>query len=230
MHFLFKIFGDLFGNLALTLSAQLSFQNVYEFGLSILSAVSSHPVTLIGLPKDTLSDLVRTLLHTVNRDFQSCPCPENFLVREPSAVDPDTGAQKVILIGASNLGQCRDRLRTLGIVVVDLTTPGWIATPDNVSALTEKLKNIPCGTNDRIVMDLYGNLSYRFEQFDGTLSLPYKSGGKYHLAGDVVACPLAVFKKILDSTTNLFLEKRHCPLVIIPPPAKIFVWRVLHTG
>jgi ssRNA-specific RNase YbeY (16S rRNA maturation enzyme) len=65
--------------------------------------------------------------------------------------------------------------------------------------------------DDRIILDLYGNLSYRFEQYDATLSLPYKSGGKYHLAGDVVACPVVVFKKILDSTTNLFLEKRHCP-------------------
>jgi hypothetical protein len=33
LHFIFKISGDLFGNLALKLSAQLSFQNVSEFGL-----------------------------------------------------------------------------------------------------------------------------------------------------------------------------------------------------
>jgi hypothetical protein len=37
------------------------------------------------------------------------------------------------------------------------------------------------------------------------------------LAGDVVTCPVIVFKKILDSTTNIFLEKRHCPVVVIPP-------------
>jgi hypothetical protein len=33
LHFMLKISAGLFGNLALTLSAQLSFQNVQEFGL-----------------------------------------------------------------------------------------------------------------------------------------------------------------------------------------------------
>ncbi len=70
----------------------------------IFCAVSSRPVTLKGLHKDTLSDLVRTLLNTVNRDFQSCSSPENLLVRESTAVDSDIISQKVILLGASNLG------------------------------------------------------------------------------------------------------------------------------
>ncbi len=74
-------------------------------------AVNSHPVTLKGLPKDTLSELVRTLINTVNRDFQTCSNPENFLVRESMAEEPDTELQKVILLGASNLGHCADRFQ-----------------------------------------------------------------------------------------------------------------------
>ncbi len=35
LHFLLKITIDLFGSLTVTLSAQPSFQNVYEFGLRI---------------------------------------------------------------------------------------------------------------------------------------------------------------------------------------------------
>jgi hypothetical protein len=174
-------------------------------------------VTLKGLPKDTLGELVRTLIHTVNRDFQSCSNPEDFLVRESMAEEPDTGAQKVILLGASNLGHCADHLRKLGISVIDLTKPGWIATPDKVSALLEKLNSIPCNNGDRLVLDLYGNLSYRFEQFDGTLSLPYKSDGRSHLAGNVVACPMPVFKKIVESTSSLFTSKRQCSIVVVPP-------------
>jgi hypothetical protein len=116
-------------------------------------------VTLKGLPKDTLSELVRTLIHTVNKDFQTCSNPESFLVREFMAEEPDTESQKVILLGASNLGHCADRFRKLGIAVVDLTIPGWIATPENVTALLEKLNKIHCVTQDRIVLDLYGNLS-----------------------------------------------------------------------
>ncbi len=164
-------------------------------------AVSLRPVTLKGLPKDTLSDLVRTLLNTVNRDFQSCSCPENLLIRESLAVDSDIRAQKVILFGASNLGYCVERLRKLSVAVVDLTVPGWIATPDNISILAEKLNNIPCGTNDRIALDLYRNLLYRFEQFDSTLSrrvvvttwlvtwlrVHWQSSGKYWIAQRVLS-------------------------------------------
>ncbi len=66
-------------------------------------------------------------------------------------------------------------------------------------------------------MDLYGNMLYRFEQFDGTLSLPYKSGGKYHLAGNVVVCPAATFKKTLENTVCLFLAKKHANIIVVPP-------------
>jgi hypothetical protein len=139
--------------------------------------------------------------------------------------EPDNRAQKVILLGASNLGHCADHLRKLGISVIDLTKPGWIATPDNVSSLLEKLNNIPCYDGDRLVLDLYGNLSYRFEQFDGTLSLPYKSDGRYHLAGNVVTCPIPVFKKIVESTSPLYTTKSQCSIVVVPP-----LPRFLHGG
>ncbi len=93
-------------------------------GSMTFCAVSSSPVTLKGLPKDTLCDLVRTLIQTVHRDFQSCSHPEGHLVRAFSTVESDTNARKVILLGASNLGNCADRLRQQGLDVLDLTTPG----------------------------------------------------------------------------------------------------------
>jgi hypothetical protein len=96
---------------------------------------------------------------------------------------------------ADHLDNCADRLRQQGLDDLDLTTPGWIASPDNIALLEEKLSNVLIGKKDSVILDLYGNRSYRFEQFDGTQSLPYKTGGRYHLAGDVVACPLNTFKK-----------------------------------
>jgi hypothetical protein len=187
-----------------------------QIGSMTFCAVSSRPVTMKKLPKDTLSELVGTLLKTIHRDFQTCNSPENFLVREPPMVETDTGVQKVILLGASNLNSCVDRFKTLGLIVVDLTTPGWIASPENILSLTEKLKGLNCSSHDKIVLDLYGNMSYRFEQFDGTLSLPYKSGGRYHLAGKVVVCPAATFKKTLENTTSLFLAKKNANIIVVP--------------
>jgi hypothetical protein len=195
----------------------LSLSEPSYIGSMTFCTISSRPVTLKGLPKDILGELVSTLLRTIHRDFQSCLSPEYFLVREPPMVESGTGAQKVILLGASNFSHCVERLRKLGLCVVDLTQPGWIASPENISLLTEKLSKIPCGASDRIVLDLFGNLSYRFEQFDGTLSLAYKSGGKYHLAGNIVVCPTTVFKKTLENTASLFLAKKESTLVIVLP-------------
>ncbi len=124
---------------------------------------------------------------------------------------------------ASNLGNCADCLRQQGLDILDLTTSGWIASPDNVALLEEKLSNVMIGKKDSIILDLYGNLSYRFEQFDGTQSLPYKTGGRCHLAGDVVACPQNTFKKILKSTSRLLILGRQCSQIVIPPlPRNLF--------
>ncbi len=207
-----------------------SLDTMSQIGSMTFCAVSSRPVTLKKLPKDTLSELVGTLLKTIHRDFQTCNSPENFLVREPPMVETDTGVQKVILLGASNLNSCVDHFKTLGLEVVDLTTPGWIASPENILSLTEKLKGLKCSSHDKIVLDLYGNMSYRFEQFDGTLLLPYKSGGRYHLAGKVVVCPATTFKKTLENTTSLFLAKKKSKYHCCSPAASVLVCRLLQTN
>jgi hypothetical protein len=180
-------------------------------------SVSSRPATLNGLPKDNLDELVRTLLDTVHRDFQTCAHPENFLARELQTVGSNTSTQKVILLGASNIGHCADRLRREGFEVIDLSSPGWLATPENIELLLGKIGKITCGTGDTLILDLFGNLSYRFEQFDGSISLPYKSKGRYHLAGKVVTCPLQTFKKVLETTTAVFSAKKDSRMIVIPP-------------
>jgi hypothetical protein len=61
----------------------------------------------------------------------------------------------------------------------------------------------------------------KVEQFDGSLSLPFKSNGKYHLAGKVVACPMATFKKTLENTATL-LAWKNSTCVVIPPLPRYF--------
>jgi hypothetical protein len=77
-------------------------------------SVSTRPATLRGLPKDNLSVLVRLLVETVHRCFQTCASPKNFLARDTVAVASDNCEQKVVLLGASNLGCCALRLRKAG--------------------------------------------------------------------------------------------------------------------
>jgi hypothetical protein len=79
------------------------------------------------------------------------------------------------------------------------------------------VERVPCGEHDTLVKDLCGNLAYRFKQFDGLMSLPYKSNGKYHLAGKIAACPLTTCKKTIESTAGLLVNKKLPTCIVIPP-------------
>jgi hypothetical protein len=181
------------------ISVPLSLMEHCQFSSMTFCSVSSRPATLSGLPKDNLCALVQSLVDTVHRSFHACASPENYLEREILTVPMDTCEEKVILLGASNLGRCAARLRALGNTVIDLTQPGWIAS-----------KAI-------LVYDLYGNSTFRFEQFDGSLSMPFNSSGKYHMAGNIVVSPLQVFRKIFENTSALLVRHKTARSIIIPP-------------
>jgi hypothetical protein len=75
IYFLLKISADIFGNLALTLSAHLSFQSVYEFGLCTLSASQvdggpGRPLVHVVIKGQQLStEQETTKLFMKNQDF-----------------------------------------------------------------------------------------------------------------------------------------------------------------
>jgi hypothetical protein len=68
--------------------------------------------------------------------FQTCASPENYLARDNATVATVNCKQKVVLLGASNLGCCAGRLRKLGKSVIDLMQPGWLASKENIDGLT----------------------------------------------------------------------------------------------
>jgi hypothetical protein len=72
-------------------------------------AASTRPATLRGLPKDNLGVLVHSLIETVHRCFQTCAIPEIYLARDNNTAAVDAHVQKVVLLGASNLGRCASR-------------------------------------------------------------------------------------------------------------------------
>jgi hypothetical protein len=86
------------------------------------------------------------------------------------------------------------------------TAAGRTPCPENVnkmaSTVAENAKN-----SAAFVFDLLGNSSVRLEQFDGTTSLPFKSTGKYNLAGKVVTTPPEIFKKIVHAVTPVIQAK-----------------------
>jgi hypothetical protein len=206
------------------ISVPSSLSEQCNFTSMTFCSVSTRPATLRGLLKGKLSELVRSLVETIHRCLQTCASPENFLERDLVACESVNHDQKVVLIGASNLGCCAQRLRERGKLVIDLTQPGWLASKENILALAEKLKTIECSETATLVFDLFGNSSFRFEQFDGSFSMPFKHAGRYHLAGKIGACPLPVYKRILENTAHILMVHQSAKVVIVPPlPRYLFL-------
>ncbi len=178
---------------------------------------SSCPVIFKGLSKDNKSDLLGTLLTNIFENYRACSRPEVYLARADVAKTiSENNVQKVVLSGASNLRHSVPHFADPGLSFEDITTPGWVASPESI----EKLKKTIEAKTDNVdgyVFDLLGNSSVRFEQFDGTTSLPFKSNGRFHLGGKVTVTPASVFKKVVDNVIPALKAKGNKPCVVVPP-------------
>jgi hypothetical protein len=181
---------------------------------------NSHPVTCSGLSKDRCGELLGSLLNFLFENFQACSHPETYLVRaDETFKQSEKQGNTVMLVGASNLGQSIAHFSDPSLAFVGITVAGWTPCPENIkkmaSTVEETAKN-----SAAFVFDLLGNSSVRFEQFDGTTSLPLKSNGKYHLAGKVVTTSPEIFKKVVQAITPIIQAKGNKPCIILPPLPK----------
>jgi hypothetical protein len=71
---------------------------------------------------------------------------------------------------------------------------------------------------------LLGNVSYRYTQCDGTLALPYKSGGKYHFEGEIRTLSQNTLVSILGNIKPSLSDTK-CHLCLLSP-----LPRHLHVG
>jgi hypothetical protein len=132
--------------------------------------------------------------------------------------------QRIVLVGASNLGHSVPHFDGTDMVFVPVIKPGWVATVENVVELAGTVKGL-VPTTSLFVFDLFGNSSVRFEQFDGTTALPFRSNGKYHLGGKVVVAPSEIFRRVLENVIPVLKEKGNKPCVIVPPLLRyLFAW------
>ncbi len=72
--------------------------------------------------------------------------------------------------------------------------PGWTASDENIAKIKQAIET-KSADSAGFVLDLLGNSSARFDQFDGTTALPFRSKGKFHLGGKVTITPPEVLKK-----------------------------------
>ncbi len=176
------------------------------------------PVTCTGLPKDRCRELLGSLLNCLFSNFRACASPEEYLARADgkNKLSKENSEQKIVLVGASNLGHSVPHFAGTNLEFVPVIKPGWIATVENVVELAGIVKEL-APTASMFVFDLLGNSSIRFEQVDGTTALPFRSNGKYHLGGKVVTAPADIFRRVVENVIPVIKEKGSKPCVIIPP-------------
>jgi hypothetical protein len=167
------------------------------------------------------SELLRLLIATIFTNFRACESPEMFLVRTDSAQNKTTldesPQQKVMLVGASNLKYSSAYFTHDTMKFVDQSEPGWSASVSNIGKLLLQTQtNVQEGAT-AFVFDILGNMSVRFEQFDGSTALPYKSDGRFHLGGKIVISSPDIFSKTIDAIMPILRATQDIPCVIIPP-------------
>jgi hypothetical protein len=68
-----------------------------------------------------------------------------------------------------------------------------------------------------IIFDLFGNSAYRFRHVDGSLVLPFRVGGGYHLLGDIQMVSDSGVGDLLNMVKPLFALCALFLTVIMPP-------------
>jgi hypothetical protein len=165
---------------------------------------SSHTTTR-GFDSEASKELLRTLVDLLQSKFATVANSEDLFPGEPAI--EDLGGKEFthcILGGGSNMKKIGPLLTDKGIHVTDLTKPGWTPTEANILALAESIRNLPPDFNQPVILDVLGNVTYRYEQLDGTMAMPYKVGGKFHLEGKVCVCGNSVLAELIKKLKPVF--------------------------
>ena len=180
---------------------------------------SSRPSILERMEQEQIGELLGSISTTLEKDFgiDIRTDPANVTVPEGTQV------QKVVLVGASILKKTTGYMRAEGVEVVDMCVPGWSLTPENVAELTGRLRQLDNPSPVVYVLDLFGNSIFRFIDFDGTVSRPYKRDGHYHMPGEVTVVGEEVQHKLIQMAAPIWetVAGKHC-IIMAPTPRYLF--------
>jgi hypothetical protein len=178
---------------------------------------TSAPVFLSGMSSLVTAEILNMLLTALQKNFSIAVGTEVRLLSVNTAGEDVKVSKHLVCIGSSIMKQLIPFLQAAGYTITDLSVPGWLATEENIQILIKKMSEIRIDESFSVVMDLFSNCSYRYRQFDGTQSLPYKEGGHYHMPGPVEICSDETFRKIVKSLAPVLLSAQKFEKVLIPP-------------
>ena len=123
------------------------------------------------------------------------------------------------MCGGSILRQTKPYLESHDLTCHDLTIPGWIPSEGNLATLTAKIKNIDAPSDSALVLDLFGNATFWYREFDDSLAMPQKNNSSYHRPGPGEVVGGEKFGVIVKASAELFSTIQARTKVVIPPPS-----------
>jgi hypothetical protein len=190
------------------------------------------PDAIKGLDSSSTVSVVTSLLGALSRDFSVKYNAEVITSRYLAGIRDNGVAavgselklgKHVVVIGASNMRRLVPVLTASGFTVTDLSRSSWLATEENISSLISSMTSVHLDPGFSVILELFSNSTFRFLQFDGSLSLPFKDGAGYHMGGDVTVCDDGTFLKLLDALKPVLISSQSAVKIIVPPlPRYIF--------
>jgi hypothetical protein len=191
---------------------------------------SSCPDILKGMDRKATAELIRTLIETLNRDFSANLNPDIIIANswagtgKSDTADPDVDSEMetgtsnhLVVVGSSNMKRLIPIFIAAGYTVSDLTCPSWLATSDNIELVLSQIESLALEPGYTIVMEMFGNSTFRYHQFDGTMALPYRSQKGYHMPGKIGVCEKESFTKTVVSVKDIINVNGPGVRIIIPP-------------
>jgi len=167
-------------------------------------------------------ELLHALLTQLTPKFGCNAHPEVILAREPAeqegAMDTSSSTGQVIVCGGSNCKRLAALLTERGVSVTDLTVPGWTPTTSNISKLSSDIELLNLSPTSILISDLLSNVSFCYEQLNGSLALPVKSGGIFHMYGRVSVSSKDSFHHVMEKLVPIFKSVPGMKICLPPLP------------
>jgi hypothetical protein len=135
-------------------------------------------------------------------------------------IDAFYDGKKIIVMGASHAGRIADVLDSMDLEVVDLTTPGWKITEQNVEKLSAQLQEVLAEDPERetiLIYQLFDKSVYFNAGEDGVKQPPTKINGTYHIIGKLECTDKQLFRDIFRRAIPLFRAGGQCRKIILAP-------------
>jgi len=93
----------------------------------------------------------------------------------------------------------------------------WDGSDDAIAELRQDVA-VHAGTESAaFVFDLLGPVAYRFRQSDGSLALPVKLAGGFHLLGEVTTAEDSTIRSCIGRLGPVLTEMWRIPTILVPP-------------